>query len=102
AGKRRFADGIQAIHVGTAAQIGQHTTAGEVGGGYDRNRLLGDINAELQAAFINGGKVRFDEVRRFVTDIQVNAIQAQPLHFMVDGAGHDIAGSQFQPLVEVL
>jgi hypothetical protein len=36
-----------------------------------------------------------------VADVQIHAFRAQPLHFMVNGAGHDIARGQFQPGVEI-
>jgi hypothetical protein len=34
-------------------------------------------------------------------DVEVHAANAQTLHFIVDGACHDIAWSQFGALVEV-
>jgi hypothetical protein len=55
------------------------------------NRLLGDIDPELQAAGTDGREVLDDEIGRTIGDIEVDALGAQALHLVVNGAGHDVA-----------
>ncbi len=90
-----FADGKQARQVGAPGQVGQHAAAGEVRGGHHRNRLLGDVDAQLQAVRQDVRKVLVQELRALVRDVQVHAVQAVALHFIVDGTGHHVARRQF-------
>lgn len=100
AGEGGFADGVEARHVGMPVLVDEHAAAGIVSGRHYRDRLLGNVDAEVQAALVDGGEVRLDELGRLVADVQVDAVDPQTLHFMVDGAGHDIPGRQFATRVE--
>ena len=102
AGEAGFADGIQARHVGAAMLIDHHATAGVVRGRYHGDRALGDVDVEGQAAFVDGREVGLDEGFGLVADVQVHAVDTQALHFVVDGAGDDIAWCQFGAWVEAL
>ena len=42
-----FADSVEAIDICTSLVIYHHTTAGEVGGWYDRDWLLGNVDTNL-------------------------------------------------------
>jgi len=68
-------------------------------GRHHRNRLAGDVDAQLQATRVDGRKVLPDEVGALVRDVQVHTVQPVPLHFVVDGARHDVARRQFGPAV---
>ncbi len=41
-----------------------------------------------------------DEIGRAMRDVQIDAVAAEPLHLVVDGAGDDVARRQFGALVE--
>ena len=100
AGEGGFADGVEARHVGMPVLVDEHAAAGIVSGRHYRDRLLGNVDAEVQAALVDGGEVRLDELGRLVADVQVDTVDPQTLHFMVDGAGHDIPGRQLATRVE--
>ena len=95
-----LADGIESGQIGTRPVIGDHPTTGVVGGGDHRDGRAGDIETIFQALGVDGREVFEDEVRRSVGDVQVDALGAQALHLVVDGAGDDIAGGEFGALVE--
>ncbi len=57
AGVGGLADGVQAGQVGAGLRVHEHAAAGVVGGGHHRNRLGGDVDAELQAALVDGREV---------------------------------------------
>ena len=42
----------------------------------------------------------FDLLSRQMADIEINTVDSEPFHFVVDGAGYDIPGSQFSTLIE--
>ena len=75
--------------------IDHHAAAGVVRRRDDRDRLSGQIEAQRQQLLVDHREVLGDELRRLVADVQVYAVGAQALHFMVDGAGDDIARGQF-------
>ncbi|CAI8894767.1 hypothetical protein EMIT0194MI4_30490 [Pseudomonas sp. IT-194MI4] len=102
AGEAGFTNRIQARHVGAAPLIDHHAAAGVVRRRHHRNRLFGDVDREFQAAFIDRREVRLDEVFRLVADVQVNAVDTQALHLMVDGAGDDVPWCQLGPWIEAL
>src|SRR5690606_23521938 len=76
--------------------------AGVVRCRHHRDGLAGDVDAELQAAFVHGGEVRLHELGRLVADVQVHAVDAEALHLVVDGAGDDVARGEFGAFVETL
>ena len=43
----------------------------------------------------------FDELWRLVRDVEIYAVAAQALHFMIDGAGHYVPRSQFSQFVKI-
>ncbi|RMN94112.1 hypothetical protein ALQ51_05485 [Pseudomonas cannabina] len=69
-------------------------------GGHHWNGLAGNVDGELEAAFIDGGEVCLDECFGFVADVEKNAVDAQALHLVVDRPRYDIARGQFCPFVE--
>ena len=97
-----FADCVQARQVGSAGQIDDDAAAGVVRRRHHRNRLPAHVDAEFQAARQNGRKAGAEERRGQMAHVQVDAVRAQALHFMVDGARHDVAGSQLAAFVEAL
>lgn len=102
AGETGFANRIQAGDVGAALLVDHHPATGVVRRRDHRDRPFGDIDIEGQAAFVDRREVSLDKVGWLVADVQVDAIDAQALHLVVDGAGHDIPWCQFGTRVEAL
>src|SRR5450830_1617513 len=102
AGEAGFADRVQAGNVGAPVLVDHHAAAGVVRSRHHRNRAFGDVDIESQAALVDRREVGLDERFGFVADVQVDAVDAQALHFMVDGAGDDVARGQFGARVEAL
>ena len=102
AGEAGFANRIQAGHIGAPVLVDHHAAAGVVRCRHHRDRAFGDVDIEGQAAFVNGREVGLDEGFGLVADVQVDAVDAQALHFMVDGAGDDIPWCQLGTRVEAL
>ena len=50
---------------------------------------------------MNSGKVRHYEVVTFVANIEINAITAEPFHFMVNSSGNYVPGCELCALVEI-
>jgi hypothetical protein len=59
------------------------------------DRRAGDVDSETQTGFVDGGEAVPDEVGGFLRDVQINAFGSRAFHLGVDGAGNDVAGSQF-------
>ena len=95
-----LANGIQAVEIGTSVQVGHHPATGVVGSGHHRNRFTGNVDPQLHAAGIDGGEVFDNELRRFVADVQIDALGPEPFHLMVDGAGDDVTRRQFGTGIE--
>ena len=102
AGETGFADGVKAWYVGAALFVDHHAATCVMRGRHHRDRLLGDVDGKLKAALIDRREMGLDEFCRFMADVQVDAINAQALHLMVDSAGHDVSRRQFGPRIEAL
>ncbi len=100
-GVGHLADGVEARNVGLAVVVDHHATAGVVGGRDDGHRLLGDVDADREAALMDGREVLDDEIGWLVADVQIHAVCAEPLHLVVDGAGDYVPRCQLGSLVEV-
>ena len=50
---------------------------------------------------MNSGEMRHYEIVTFVANIEINAITAEPLHFMVNSAGNYVPGCELSALVEI-
>ena len=59
---------------------------------YYRNGILSDVYAKSQAMLVHGWKMFGDKGRWFMTDIQIQTVTSEALHFMVDGTRYDISG----------
>ena len=94
AGAGDFPHRIQTIDRGACLQIGEYTAATVVRRRHHGNRLARDIDAQCQAAFINGREMLAHEGGWLVRNIQIHAIQAAFFHFKVDGARHDVTRRQ--------
>ena len=99
----RLAHRVQAGQVGPALDVGDHAAAGVVGRRHDRDRLAGDVDAQLRAAGVDGREVRAQEVLALVGDdrsrVEPDMVDAVLLHLEVDRPGHDVARRQFGALV---
>ncbi|CAI8777222.1 Transcriptional regulator [Pseudomonas marginalis] len=102
AGEAGFANRVQAGYIGTPMLVDHHAAAGVVRRRHHRDRAFGDVDVERQAALVDGREVGLDERFGLVADVQVDAVDAQALHFMVDGAGDNIPWSQLGARVETL
>ena len=58
--------------------VNDDAAAGVMGGGRDGNPVARDVDAQLQAALVDIGKVLDDEARRLVGDVEIDAIEAPP------------------------
>ncbi len=90
---------VQPGQVGSPVEVGDHAAAGVVRGRNHGNGLARDVDAELQAARVDGREMLLQEGLAQVRGIQPHVVQAMLLHLEVDGAGDDVARRQFQPLV---
>src|SRR5690606_22258861 len=84
------------------ALVTDDAATGIVGRRHDRYGVLGDVDSEGQALFIDSRATVLYEVRRCVADVQVQVARTAALHFMVDGAGDDVPGGRFGPLVRAV
>ena len=101
AGLGDFARGIEARRVGAAVEVDHHAAAGIMLRRDDRDRLLGDVDAEAEQLLVDVREVLAHEVRVAVADVEVDVVEAEPLDLMVDRAGDDVARRQLGALVEV-
>ena len=100
AGASRLTQCQQPRDVGAGLVVSEDAAAGIVGGRHHGDRIPGDVDAEFEAAAVDRGEVAPDEIGRSVGDVKKNAIRAQSFHFMVDGAGDDVPGRQFDAIIE--
>ena len=96
-------DGVAPVEIGAAERSDHHAAAGVVS---RRGRSWGSASPGQRSkprvsSAVDHREVLGDELRRLVADVQVHAVGAQALHFMVDGAGDDIAQGQFAARVEI-
>ena len=68
-------------------------------GRHDGDGLFRDVDAQLQAACVDGGEVLDEEGFAQVRGVQPHMVQAMFLHLEVDGAGDDVARRQLHALV---
>lgn len=59
--------------------------------GYDWHGLLAHVVAKFFTSGVYIGEVANNEIFRFVANIEINAIQTQPFHFVVDSACYYVA-----------
>ncbi len=102
AGAGGFADGVETGQIGAPAGVAHDTATGVVGGGYHRQGLFRHVVAEVQAAGMDVGEVFANEGRRLVADVEIDELGTDALHFVVDGAGDDVAWRQLAPRVKTL
>ena len=99
-GLRHFARGIKPGCVGAPVEIDEHAAAGVMLGRNHRDRLRRDVDSEFKQLGVNIGEMFANEFRRFVADVEMDIVKAQPFDFMIDRARNDIARRQFLPCVE--
>ena len=87
--------------VSHAMCICHDSAAGIMGGWDDRYQFFADVDTKFKASHMDSGKMRHYEVVTFVANIEINAITAKPLHFMVNSAGNYVPGCEFSALVEI-
>ncbi len=90
-----FADGVESAQAGFAVEVGLHPAALVVCCWDDGNRLLRDIDAELQARLVDVRESGTHEIRRLVRDVDVHALAARTFHLGVDRAGDHVARREF-------
>ncbi len=95
-----FASGIEAGQVGAAIKVDDDAATGIMLRRDDRDRLLGDVDVEIEQPGINGREMMPHEFRRPVADVEMDIVQPQALDFMVDGACHDVTRGEFRARVE--
>ena len=64
--------------------------------------IFGNVDADGEALLVDVGEVAFRFLRVFVRHVQVNVVLAALLHFVVDGACHDVARGKRQARVILL
>jgi hypothetical protein len=95
AGVGRLADGVEARQVAAAFEVADHAAAGVVRGRHHRNRLPGDVDAQLQATCVDGREVFLEEGLAEVPRVEPDMVDTVLLHLEVDRAGDDVAWRQF-------
>ncbi len=70
-----------------------------MGGRHHGDELLGDVDAQAQAARVDGREVLLQEVLAQVRGIEPDVVQAVLFHLEVNGTGDDVARGQFAALV---
>ena len=98
---RRFADHVEPRNIGSPMLIHDDSAAGVMRGGHYRYALSRNIDSQCQATFMGLRKVTRDKTGGPVTDVKIDAIRAQSLHFMVDSSRDNIPRREFGPRVEV-
>ncbi len=99
AGAGGLAQCIQPGYVGACIQVDNDAAAGVVGRRHDRDRFLRDVDAQFETARVDVGEVFVQEGFALVRHVEEDAVEAESLHLVVDGAGNDVARRQFQPRV---
>jgi len=66
---------------------------------HDRDTLLGDVDTQFETAFVDGGEMFFQFLCRFVTDVQVYAIQAAFFISKSIARATTSRGARFRPFV---
>jgi hypothetical protein len=99
AGVGGLAHGVQARQVGAAVEVGDDAAAGVVRRRHHRDRLARDVDAQLQAARVDGREVLLQEGLAEVRRVEPDVVEAVLLHLEVDRAGDDVARRQFGALV---
>src|SRR5690606_12940791 len=95
-----FACGIETGQIGATVQIYDDAAAGIMLGRNDGDRLLRNVDIKVQQSRMDGREVMLHEFRRLVADVEMDIVEAEPLDFMVDGAGDDIARRKFGARIE--
>ena len=101
AGVRRLADREEPRQVRAPVEVGDHAAAGVVGRRHHRDRLPGDVDAQLQAAGMDRREVLLEEGLAEVRGVEPDVVEAVLLHLEVDRPGHDVARRQLQARVVV-
>src|SRR5438270_7074438 len=70
-------------------------------GRHDRDRLLGDVDAEPEQLVVDVGEMRADEILVAMRDVEMDIVETEALDLMVDGAGDDVARRELAALVEL-
>ena len=83
-----------------APQVDDDAAAGVVSRRDHGDRFAAHVDAEREASGQDVREVGFDEGRVLVADVQVDAIRAEALHLVVDGAGYDVPRGQLAARVE--
>ena len=95
-----FTDCVYIIQVGFGIKVGHHSAAAVVRSRHDWDRFTGYIDTKRAALTINIREVLNDKVSRLMTDIQVHAVSAQSLHFIVDCASDYVARRKIATLIK--
>jgi hypothetical protein len=95
-GARALTSYVEILDIRPSELITHDTTAQVMRGGNDRNRLLGDIETELQTPLVDGRKVILDKIRGSMRDIEKHVIISPTLHLIVDSPGDNIAGRELK------
>ena len=66
----------------------------------DRQGSLGRVQAQFQAAGVDGREVLPQEVGFQFGRVQQHVVQAEPFHFVIDGASDDVSGRKFRAFVK--
>ena len=98
-GATDLAHRVQILDAGAAPLVHRDAAARVVRGRHHRDRLLGDVDADLQAFGVDVREARRDGVGRHVRrEIEQDVRVAVRLHLMMDGAGDHIARGQVLPV----
>lgn len=102
AGARTFAHGVEVADRRLGVGVHLDASAEIVGGRGHGDVVLGNVDPQREAFAVDIGEVAAGLLGVLVCDVEKYVVVAVELHLRVDGAGHHVAGRQFQALVVFL
>ena len=91
---RDFSHCIEPFDPGLTIHIHFHPTTHIMGCGHYRYQVLGDVDAQRVAFLCNIWEMRLQLTATQVGGIEVDKFMSVDLHFVINGPGHHIPGSQ--------
>ena len=98
----RFSNSIEVGDISLPRDTCHNAAAGIVGSRHDGYGFLIDVDAEIEAASVDGRKVFLNEQFTFMANIQLYAVATKAFHFMIDGTRNNISGRQFLAAIKLM
>ena len=89
-----FSHGIKTFDGRLSVQVNEDTSTKIVGGRGYRDIIFRDVDAQAKTFLVDIGEVFLCFFGIFVGDVQIYMVVSAVLHLVVDGACHDVTGSE--------